>query len=125
MFFTVAREIARARAMPRVQQELFRLLSADIGRAALLTRDRAADERLAAFLLGLGERFAARGFSTREYRLAMSRGDVGNYLGLAAETVSRLLRRFQDQRLIAVHGRDIELLDRDGLRKLARNILHD
>jgi CRP/FNR family transcriptional regulator len=114
-----------AMRMPRVQQELFRLLSADIGRAALLTRDRAADERLAAFLLGLGERFAARGFSTREYRLAMSRGDVGNYLGLAAETVSRLLRRFQDQRLIAVHGRDIELLDRDGLRKLARNILHD
>lgn len=114
-----------ATRMPRVQAELFRLLSADIGKAALLTRDRAADERLAAFLLGLAERFAARGYSAREFRLAMSRNDIANYLGLAAETVSRLLRRFRDHKLIAVHSRDIELLDRDGLRALARNILHD
>jgi CRP/FNR family transcriptional regulator len=111
--------------MPRVQQELFRLLSADIGKATLLAGDFTADERLAAFLVLLGDRFAARGFSARAFRLVMPRNDIGNYLRLAPETVSRVLRRFQDQRLLRVDGREVELLDRAGLHHLARNILHD
>ena len=111
--------------MPDVQQQLFRLLSADIGKASLLAGDYSADERLAAFLLGLGDRFAARGFSAKAFRLEMSRGDIANYLRLASETVSRVLRRLQDQKLIRVEGRDVELLDRDALHDLARNILHE
>ena len=111
--------------MPDVQQQLFRLLSADIGKASLLAGDYSADERLAAFLLGLGDRFAARGFSAKAFRLEMSRGDIANYLRLASETVSRVLRRLQDQKLIHVEGRDVELLDRSALQDLARNILHE
>ena len=110
--------------MPDVQQQLFRLLSADIGKASLLAGDYSADERLAAFLLGLADRFAARGFSAKAFRLEMSRGDIANYLRLASETVSRVLRRLQDHKLIHVEGRDVELLDRPALHDLARNILH-
>jgi len=106
-----------------VQQELFRLLSADIGKAALLAGDWSADERLAAFLISIAERFAARGFSARAFRLVMARGDIGNYLRLAPETVSRVLRRFQDRRLLRVQGREVVLLDRDKLRALARNLM--
>ena len=110
--------------MPRVQQELFRLLSADIGKAALLAGDFSADERLAAFLIALADRFAARGFSARLFRLAMPRNDIGNYLRLAPETVSRALHRFQDSGLLRIQGREVELLDRGKLQHLARNILH-
>jgi len=114
-----------ATRMPGVQQQLFRLLSADIGKASLLAGDHPADERLAAFLLGMADRYAARGFSTRAFRLVMSRGDIGNYLRLASETVSRVLRRLQDHKLLRVDGREVELLDRAALHELARNILHD
>jgi CRP/FNR family transcriptional regulator len=114
-----------ATKIPDVQQELFRLLSADIGRATQLAGDWSADERLAAFLLGLAKRYAARGFSATAFRLTMARADIANYLRLAAETVSRVLRRFQDQHLIHVDGRDIELLDVPALRRLAHGILHE
>mgnify|MGYP001547110851 CR=1 FL=1 len=113
-----------AMRFPGVQQQLFRLLSADIGKAALLAGDHSADERLAAFLVGLADRYAARGFSHTALRLSMARSDIANYLRLAAETVSRVLRRFQDQRLIAVEGRDVVLTDPAALRHLARNIVH-
>jgi CRP/FNR family transcriptional regulator, anaerobic regulatory protein len=114
-----------AAKIPDVQQKLFLLLSADIGKATQLAGDYSADERLAAFLLGLAERYAARGFSPSAFRLTMARADIANYLRLAAETVSRVLRRFQDQHLIRVEGRDVELLDVPHLRRLARNILRD
>ena len=54
----------------------------------------------------------------------MSRSDIGNYLRLAPETVSRVLRRFQDQGYIAVDGRDMKLAKPADLRHLARNMLH-
>ena len=113
-----------ATRMPGVQAELFRLLSADIGKASLLSGDFSADERLAAFLLGLAERFAARGLPARSFQLAMSRADIANSLRRAPETGSRVLRRLQDRKLLRVQGREVELLDRPGLQDLARNILH-
>jgi CRP/FNR family transcriptional regulator len=112
-----------AMRFPGVQQQLFRLLSADIGKAALLAGDHSADERLAAFLIGLADRYASRGFSRTALRLSMARADIANYLRLAAETVSRVLRRFRDQGLIAVDGRDVTLTDAPALRHLARNII--
>lgn len=113
-----------ATRMPGIQQQLFRLLSQDIGKASLLAGDHSADERLAAFLVGIADRYAARGFSPSAFRLSMARSDIANYLRLAAETVSRVLRRFQDTGLIAVDGRDVTLTDAAGLRHLARNIVH-
>ncbi|MEZ5462016.1 helix-turn-helix domain-containing protein [Dokdonella sp.] len=113
-----------ATRLPGIQQQLFRLLSADIGKAALLASDYSANERMAAFLILLADRYAARGFSATRFRLSMARGDIANHLRLAAETVSRVLRRFQDQGLIKVEERDVELLDSPQLRKMARCILH-
>lgn len=121
--FSFAALTTLATRIPDVQQRLFRLLSADIGKATLLAGDHTADERLAAFLLDLATRYAARGFSATRYRLVMPRADIANHLRLAAETVSRVLRRFQDQDLIRVDGRELELVDTEQLRRLARNLL--
>jgi CRP/FNR family transcriptional regulator len=112
-----------ASKIPDVQQRLFELLSADIGRVTQLAGDHSADERLAAFLLELSARFAARGFASTTYRLTMARADIANYLRLAAETVSRVLRRFQEQGLVRIDGREVELLDVASLREIARNAL--
>ncbi len=112
-----------AARVPAIQRELFRRLSRDIGSAALLAGDYSADERLAAFLIGFSRRCAERGHPADTLRLAMSRGDVANYLRLAAETVSRVLRRFQDQGLIRVDGRHVTITRPAQLFELARPIL--
>jgi CRP/FNR family transcriptional regulator, anaerobic regulatory protein len=79
-----------------------------------------ADERLAVFLLDLSERFASRGFSTRRFVLRMTRAEIGSFLGLTLETVSRVLSRFQKRGLLRVTRRDIELLDMSKLAILAQ-----
>lgn len=112
-----------ATRLPRLQQQLFRLLSRDIGSAALLAGDHSADERLAAFLLMVSRRLAAQGFSAVRFRLSMPRTDIANYLRLAPETVSRVLRRFQDEKLIHVQRRDLELVDPPRIENLASSIL--
>lgn len=112
-----------ATRIPGIQQQLFRLMSKDIGQASMLAGDFTADERLAAFLVGMADRFAARGFSATRFRLLMSRADIANYLRLATETVSRVLRRFQDDGLIAVERREVELRDPARLRYLGRSVL--
>jgi CRP/FNR family transcriptional regulator len=78
---------------------------------------------MAAFLVAISRRYAARGFSATRFRLTMSRTDIGNYLRLAAETVSRVFRRFQDDGLIVVERRDIELRNPQAIEDLARNVL--
>jgi CRP/FNR family transcriptional regulator len=112
-----------ATRLPGVQQELFRRMSKDIGGNVLLVGDYSADERLAAFLVTLGQRYADRGFPIGQLHLAMSRGDIANYLRLAAETVSRVLRRFQDHGLIRVEGRELTVAKPGELFALARPIL--
>ncbi len=113
-----------AAKLPGLQRHLFRLLSRDIGRAALLAGDWSADQRMAAFLIGLSRRLAARGFSANRFQLTMARTDIANYLRLAPETVSRVLRRFQKDGLLMVDRREVELLERDQLAALADPILH-
>jgi CRP/FNR family transcriptional regulator len=115
---------ALAARMPSVQQHLFRLLSKELGTASLLAGDHTADERMAAFLVDLGDRYAARGFSGTRFRLSMSRGDIANYLRLAAETVSRVLGRFREQGLLHIEGRSVEMLDVARLRERARCVLN-
>ncbi len=111
-----------ATKMPHVQQQLFRLISADINKITLLTGDHSADERLAAFLLRLSERFAARGFSPTRFRLGMPRSDIANHLRLAPETVSRVLRRFQNEGLLRVDEREVELRSIERLRTIAATL---
>lgn len=116
---------ALAARMPGLQQQLFRLLSLDIGKASLLSGNFTADERMAAFLISISRRYAARGFSPTRFRLTMSRTDIANYLRLAAETVSRVFRRFQDDGYIVVDRREIELRNPEAIEALARNVLRE
>lgn len=80
-----------------------------------------ADERVAAFLLDLSQRFSARGFSARRFMLRMTRAEIGSFLGLTLETVSRVFSRFQKLGLLNVTRRDIELLDMAALSHLAHS----
>ena len=84
----------------------------------LLLGSMRAEERLAAFLLNLTQRLQARGFSATSLVLRMSREEIGSYLGLKLETVSRAFSRFQDDGLLEVKQRDIRVLDESGLRGL-------
>jgi CRP/FNR family transcriptional regulator len=116
---------ALATRMPGVQQQLFKLLSLDIGKAALLAGNFSADERMAAFLVSLSRRYAARGFSATRFRLTMTRADIANYLRLASESVSRGFRRLQDTGLVKVDRREIELTDLPKLEALAGSVLRE
>ena len=114
-----------ATRLPGLQRQLFRLLSRDIGRAALLAGDWSADQRMAAFLIGLSRRLAARGFSANRFQLTMARTDIANYLRLAPETVSRVLKRFQTDGVLSVDRRELELTNPDALEALAAPILRN
>lgn len=86
-----------------------------------LLSGRTADQRLASFVLGLSERFRARGCSPYCFHLSMSRSDIGSYLGLALETVSRVLARFQEQAMVTVAGRELCIHDHAALVALAED----
>ncbi|WP_416351599.1 FNR family transcription factor [Psychromonas arctica] len=109
-------------SMPKLRQQILRLMSNEIvddQSMILLLSKKNAEERLASFINNLSVRYAARGFSPKEFRLSMTRGDIGNYLGLTVETISRLLGRFQKSGMIAVKGKYITVLDNTQLAELA------
>ncbi len=112
-----------AARLPGLQQHLFRLMSRDIGSASQLAGDWSADQRMAAFLVGLSRRLAARGFSADRFQLTMARTDIANYLRLAPETVSRVLKRFEGDGLLKIDRREVELVARERLQVLAAPIL--
>ena len=74
-----------------------------------------AEERLAAFLLNLSKRFTHRGYSPSDFNLRMTREEIGSYLGLKLETVSRLFSRFQDDGLIEVQQKHVRIVNIEGL----------
>jgi len=116
---------ALAREIPSLQRQLFKIMSREIleEETLLLMLGRMkAEERLAAFLISMSRRYKALGYSPVELRLPMSRQDLGDYLGLALETVSRLFSRFQEEGLIRVQGRAIRLVSLDGLRKVTQQL---
>jgi CRP/FNR family transcriptional regulator len=98
-------------------------MSRDIGTATQLAGDWSADQRMAAFIIGLSRRLAARGFSANRFQLTMARTDIANYLRLAPETVSRVLKRFQDEGLLSVDRRELEIRDRPRVEALAAPML--
>lgn len=77
-----------------------------------------AHQRLASFLLNLSRRMAARGYCGTEFHLRMTRADIGSYLGLKLETVSRSFSAFSERGWLKVHGRHVKALDRTALRQL-------
>lgn len=111
-----------ARDIPGLQHQLFRLMSQEIQQdqnSMLLLAQMPAESRLASFLLGMSERLNRLGYAANEFNLRMSRGDIANLLGMAVETISRLLGLFQDKGLLKVERKHILILDIDNLRKLA------
>jgi CRP/FNR family transcriptional regulator len=94
----------------QLHKVMSRALVRDQGVMTLLGTMRA-DERLAAFLLNLSHRFAARGYASNEFHLRMTREEIGSFLGLSLETVSRLFSRFQDEALVTVQQKHIRILD--------------
>ena len=110
--------------IPSLQHQMFRLLSEEISHEAemmaLLGRS-TAEERVASFLISLFERFKRRGFSATDFFLSMSRQEIGSYLGLALETVSRLFTRFQDEGILKVERKHVQILD---LERLNGMVVH-
>ncbi len=108
--------------IPGLRKQIMRNMSGEIRQdqqMMLQLSKKSADERMAYFLLDLSSRFERRGFSAKAFRLAMSRVDISNYLGLAVETVSRILTRFQKQELISIQSKEISLLNLPELNALA------
>jgi CRP/FNR family transcriptional regulator len=109
------------RDMHELRHQFHKVMSREIVRehgVMLLLGTMRAEERLATFLLNLSQRFAARGYSPSEFNLRMTREEIGSYLGLKLETVSRAFSRFQEDGLIGVQQKHIHILDVDGLRKV-------
>ena len=104
-----------------LQRQLHKVMSRELVRdqgVMMLLGTMRAEERLAAFLLNLSQRFTARGYSPSEFHLRMTRDEIGSYLGLSLETVSRLFSRFQEEELITVQQKHICILDIPGLKSV-------
>ncbi len=110
-----------SREIPSLQRHLHKIMSREIVRdqgIMLLLGSMRAEERLAAFLLNLSQRNAIHGMSATQLRLRMSRMEIGSYLGLKLETVSRAFSHFQDEGLIQVKARAVDILALHRLREM-------
>ncbi len=108
--------------MPSLQRHFFQLMSREITEDQMLITllsKNAADERVAALMLSISARNARRKLSTTQFRLPMSRVDIGNYLGLTVETVSRVFSRMQKLGILCVDNKEIRILDLPALKKMA------
>lgn len=85
----------------------------------LLLGSMRAEQRLAVFLVNLSRRFRRRGYSPSDFQLRMTRADIGSYLGMTLETVSRLFSRLQEHGIVEVRQRHVRLVDADRLRAIA------
>ena len=110
-----------SREIPTLQRHFYKIMSREIVRdhgLMMLLGNMKAEERLAAFLLNLSQRFAHRGYSSKAFVLRMTREEIGSYLGLKLETVSRTFSKFQDEGLITVQNKSIEITNMEGIRNL-------
>jgi CRP/FNR family transcriptional regulator len=107
--------------LPSLQQQFLRLMSKEISQDQIMLitlGSMRAEERLAAFLVNMSERLSMRGYSSSEFVLRMSREEIGSYLGLKLETVSRLFSRFAEAGLIQIRQRHVKLVDMEGIRQV-------
>ncbi|MEY2656350.1 MAG: fumarate/nitrate reduction transcriptional regulator Fnr [Betaproteobacteria bacterium] len=113
-----------SREVTSLQHHVHKIMSREIVRehgVMLLLGSMRAEERLAAFLLNLVQRLHARGFSQSELILRMTRDEIGSYLGLKLETVSRTFSKFVEEQLVEVKQRYVRILNADGLRQIVNN----
>jgi CRP/FNR family transcriptional regulator len=112
--------------MPSLQRHFFQLMSHEITEDQLLITllsKNTAEERIAALMLSISSRNARRKLSRINFRLPMSRIDIGNYLGLTVETVSRVFSRMQKLGVLRVSNKEIEILDINGLQDVANIVI--
>lgn len=110
-----------SRDIPGLQRQLHAVLAREIARdhgVMLLLGSMRAEERLATFLMNLSRRFVRRGYSPTEFHLRMTREEIGSYLGLKLETVSRLFSSFQKDGLIEVQQKHVRIRDIEGLEQV-------
>ena len=110
-----------SREMEALQHHFHKVMSREIVRehgVMMLLGSMRAEERLAAFLLNLSQRLSMRGYSPNEFNLRMTREEIGSYLGLKLETVSRVFSKFQEEGLIAVQQKHVRILDTTSLREI-------
>lgn len=108
--------------LPSLQHQLLRIMSKEITEdqaLLILLGQKSAEERVAAYLVNMSDRMEKRGFSALEFNLSMSRKDIGNYLGLTIETISRTFSHLQQEGLINSQRKHVEINDPDKLRMLA------
>jgi CRP/FNR family transcriptional regulator len=110
-----------SREINSLQRHVHKIMSREIVRehgVMLLLGSMRAEERLAAFLLNLVQRLQARGFSKSELILRMTREEIGSYLGMKLETVSRTFSKFADDGMVQVKQRHIHICDADALKRI-------
>jgi len=110
--------------IPSLQKQLLKLISREISqdhKMLLLLAKKNSDQRVATFLLSLSGRFKLRGLASDSFILSMSRQDIANYLGLAVETISRILTKFSDDGVVAVTRRSIEITNHNRLLEIAES----
>lgn len=108
--------------IPSLHKQLLKLISREISqdhKMLLLLAKKNSEQRIATFLLSLSGRFKSRGLSSESFNLSMSRQDIANYLGLAVETVSRILTRLSDDKVIQVTRKSILIVNHDRLLEIA------
>lgn len=112
--------------IPSLQGRFFRLMGQEIVKdqqMLTLVSSNAAEERVAALLLSISSRNHRRKLSSTQFRLPMTRADIGSYLGVTLETVSRVFSRLQKQQIVKVDNKEIQVLDMSALRRIAK--LHE
>ena len=110
--------------LPNLQHHFFAIMGNEIAKDQqihTLLSSYSAEERTASFLLGLSSRYARVSLSPTRFLLSMTRSDIGEYLGLTVETVSRIFTQLQRKELISAKNREVELKDIDGLRELIQH----
>jgi CRP/FNR family transcriptional regulator len=107
--------------VPALNEQIFKVMGRELtneNKLLLTITKKHADGRIATFLLSLSDRFKQLGYSATEFRLAMSRSEIGNYLGLTFETVSRSLNKFHKQGLLKINHKYITILEMEALKRV-------
>jgi len=113
--------VSLCREVSSMQHHLLRLMSGEIVRESsllLMLGTMSAEQRVAAFLLDISDRMKARGYSSKEFNLRMTRQEMGSYLGIKLETVSRMFSKLQNREFVRVQGKEIRIVDRLGLSRM-------
>jgi len=109
------------REVKSMEHHIYQMMSGEIVRESaqmMLLGTMSAEQRVASFLLNLSRRFKMRGFSAAEFHLRMTREEIGCYLGMKLETVSRMFSKFQREHLVRANGKTVQIVDPEGLAKV-------